>query len=78
MTNESKRLRAKLASLNLSLDELEAQLEPLFSQSLPETVVGLDKIQQAKLQVAVPYLVQGLSFGTLDQSAGVTLASLSS
>lgn len=57
-------LQAKVANLNASLDELEAQLEPLFAKSLPETLVGLETIQQAKLQVALPYVLYDLVFGT--------------
>ncbi|EGO31076.1 hypothetical protein SERLADRAFT_376679, partial [Serpula lacrymans var. lacrymans S7.9] len=62
MTSETTKLQAKLATLNVSLDELETQLEPLFAKSLPETVVGLETIQQAKLQVLLPYLVYDLVF----------------
>lgn len=57
------RLQAKVANLNASLDDLEAQLEPLFTKSLPETLVGLETIQQAKLQVALPYVLYDLVFG---------------
>ncbi|KAI0347978.1 hypothetical protein BDW22DRAFT_1384967 [Trametopsis cervina] len=56
------KVAAKISALDQSLDELEAQLEPLFAQTLPETLVGLEKIQQAKLQVALPYLVYDLVF----------------
>ena len=60
-TNTSK-VSAKISALDVSLDELEAKLESLFAQTLPETVVGLEKIQQAKLQVAIPYLLYDLIF----------------
>lgn len=63
MASDYGKLKSKLATLENSLDELEAQLEPLFAQTLPETLVGLDTIQQAKLQIAIPYLVNGLLFG---------------
>ncbi|KIJ22175.1 hypothetical protein PAXINDRAFT_152396 [Paxillus involutus ATCC 200175] len=59
---DSSRIRSKLTKLNKSLDELESQLEPLFSQSLPETLLGLETIQQAKLQVIIPYVVYDLVF----------------
>ncbi|KIL01059.1 hypothetical protein PAXRUDRAFT_29405 [Paxillus rubicundulus Ve08.2h10] len=62
MTTDSNRIRSKLTKLNKSLDELESQLEPLFSQSLPETLLGLEIIQQAKLQVIIPYVVYDLVF----------------
>lgn len=62
MTSETTKLKTKLATLTSSLDDLEAQLEPLLSQSLPETVLGLETIQQAKLQTLLPYLVYDLIF----------------
>ena len=39
MDADSAKVAAKLAALNLSLDDLEVQLEPLFAQTLPETIV---------------------------------------
>lgn len=63
MTSDEDRLRVKVASLNASLDELETQLEPLFTKSLPETLVALETIQQAKLQVVLPYVLYDLVFG---------------
>lgn len=62
MAASTSKVSAKIHALDASLDELEAKLEPLFAQTLPETVVGLDKVQQAKLQVALPYLVYDLVF----------------
>ncbi|KZT08565.1 uncharacterized protein LAESUDRAFT_648791 [Laetiporus sulphureus 93-53] len=59
---DSDQLHTKVTLLNDALDDLEAKLEPLLAQSLPETVVGLERIQQAKLQVALPYLVYDLIF----------------
>ena len=47
-----------------SLDDLEAGLSTLLLQSLPEVILGLDTIQQAKLQVVIPYLVYDLVFGS--------------
>lgn len=64
MSTEANRIKTKLATLGDSLEDLEALLEPLLSQSLPETVVGLETIQQAKLQVVLPYLVYDLIFST--------------
>ncbi|KAG1886031.1 hypothetical protein F4604DRAFT_1877964 [Suillus subluteus] len=37
MASNEDRLRTKVANLNASLDDLEIQLEPLFTKSLPET-----------------------------------------
>ncbi|KAJ8584806.1 C1D-domain-containing protein, partial [Rhizopogon salebrosus TDB-379] len=62
MASDEDRLQAKVANLNASLDELETQLDPLFAKSLPETLVGLETIQQAKLQVALPYVLYDLVF----------------
>ncbi|KAG2138694.1 Sas10/Utp3/C1D family-domain-containing protein [Suillus bovinus] len=62
MASDEDKLRAKVAKLNTSLDELETQLEPLFTKSLPETLVALETIQQAKLQVILPYVLYDLVF----------------
>ncbi|KAG0707593.1 hypothetical protein DFH29DRAFT_633012 [Suillus ampliporus] len=62
MASDEDRLRAKVARLNASLDELETHLEPLFTKSLPETLVALETIQQAKLQVVLPYVLYDLVF----------------
>lgn len=64
MDADSQQLRAKVAALDSSLDDLESQLEPLLAQTLPESLVGLETIQQAKLQIALPYLVYDLIFST--------------
>ena len=64
MSTDTSKLRNKIAKLNKSLDELESKLEPLFAQSLDETLLGLDTIQQAKLLVIIPYVVYDLVFGT--------------
>jgi exosome complex protein LRP1 len=65
------KVSARISALDHSLDELEAQLEPLFAQTLPETIAGLDKMQQAKLQVALPYLVYDLIFSAFFDFASV-------
>ncbi|KAF8559939.1 C1D-domain-containing protein [Imleria badia] len=70
MSTDTTKIRSKLARLDKSLDELESQLEPLFAQSLPETLLALDTIQQAKLQVIIPYVVYDLVFVYL-KSRGV-------
>jgi exosome complex protein LRP1 len=62
MTSQTEKAKAKLTTLSISLDDLEAHLEPLFAQTLPETVLGLEPIQQAKLQTVLPYLVYDLVF----------------
>jgi exosome complex protein LRP1 len=63
MSTETTKIRSKLAKLDKSLDQLESQLEPLLAQSLPESLLALDTIQQAKLQVVIPYVVYDLVFG---------------
>ncbi|KAL7285517.1 hypothetical protein ACG7TL_000619 [Trametes sanguinea] len=62
MADDSEKLLAKLDSLNDSLDTLEEKLEPLLSQTLPESLLPLETIQQVKLNVAIPYLVYDLIF----------------
>lgn len=62
MTSETNKVKAKLAALSASFDDLEAELEPLFFQTLPETIIGLESIQKAKLQTVLPYLVYDLIF----------------
>lgn len=62
MTAETSKIKTKLAALSASFDDLETQLEPLFSQSLPETIIALEPLQQAKLQTLLPYLVYDLIF----------------
>ena len=58
----TEKVKAKLATLSTSLDDLEAHLQPLFAHTLPETLLGLEPIQQAKLQTVLPYLVYDLVF----------------
>ncbi|GLB43492.1 putative sas10/Utp3/C1D family protein [Lyophyllum shimeji] len=62
MTSQTERAKAKLATLSSSFDDLEATLEPLFAQTLPESILAMKPIQQAKLQTALPYLVYDLIF----------------
>ncbi|KAI0720113.1 hypothetical protein C8T65DRAFT_706093 [Cerioporus squamosus] len=62
MADNSEKLLARLATLNDSLDDLEDKLEPLLAQTLPESLLPLETIQQVKLNVAIPYLVYDLIF----------------
>ena len=62
MATGTDKVKAKLAALTASFDDLETLLEPLLAQTLPETLVGLEPIQQAKLQTILPYLVYDLIF----------------
>jgi len=62
MTSETSKLKANLGTLSSSFAELEDYLEPLLSQTLPETIIGLEPLQQAKLQTVIPYLVYDLIF----------------
>ena len=64
MADGADKLLAKLATLNDSLDDLEEKLEPLLAQTLPESLLPLETIQQVKLNVALPYLVYDLIFST--------------
>ena len=63
MSDDTRKVRRKLATLTNSLDDLETRLASLLSQSLPELILSLDTIQQAKLQVVISYLVYDLVFG---------------
>ena len=62
MSDDTPKIRRKIFTLASSLDDLETSLTALSSQSLPDLVTGLDTIQQAKLQVVIPYLVYDLVF----------------
>ncbi|KAH9949385.1 hypothetical protein B0H21DRAFT_728722 [Amylocystis lapponica] len=62
MDTDTEKLLSKLLTLGDSLDDLESKLDPLLAQTLPESVVGLEAVQQAKLQVALPYVVYDLVF----------------
>jgi exosome complex protein LRP1 len=68
MTSETHQLKLKLATLSGSLDELEAKLEPLLAQSLPDSLADLESIQQAKLTTVLPYLVYDLIFSASNVS----------
>jgi exosome complex protein LRP1 len=63
MSDDARKVRRKLSALTKSLDDLETILASLLSQSLPDLIIDLDTIQQAKLQVVIPYLVYDLVFG---------------
>lgn len=63
MSNDTLKIKKQLSTLATELDELETNLAALLSQPLPELIHGLDTIQQAKLQVVIPYLVYDLVFG---------------
>ncbi|KAI0652455.1 hypothetical protein C8Q79DRAFT_937766 [Trametes meyenii] len=62
MADDSEKLLEKLDLLNDSLDDFEEKLEPLLAQTLPESLLPLETIQQVKLNVAIPYLVYDLIF----------------
>lgn len=62
MSDDTLKIKRRLSTLTNSLDDLETSLTGLLSQSLPDLVIGLDTIQQAKLQVVIPYLVYDLVF----------------
>lgn len=64
MSLETNKLHTTLSLLEASLDSLETKLEPLLSQTLAESVAGLETPQQAKLQVALPYVIYDLIFST--------------
>ncbi|KAF5332769.1 hypothetical protein D9611_005095 [Ephemerocybe angulata] len=62
MSIEISKLNSRVNTLSNSLDDLEGILESLFSQTLPETVLNLEPLQQAKLQTDVPYVIYDLVF----------------
>jgi hypothetical protein len=62
---DTNKLRARVATLDKLLDDFDGQLDDLLAKSLPETLLGLDTLQQAKLQVTVPYLVYDLVISAL-------------
>ena len=65
--SKSKKALSRVQALSGSLDELEKQLEPLFAKPLPETLGSLETIQQAKLNVVLPYLINDLIFSALNR-----------
>lgn len=58
--SDTAKLRSRLLNLDRLLDDFDSQLDPLLAQSLSESLLPLNTIQQAKLQVTVPYLVYDL------------------
>ena len=54
----------KATDMAQSLNNLEAKLDPLFAQDLSKTAASLDSLQQAKLHVVLPYLINDLIFST--------------
>lgn len=62
MTTETAKAKSKLAILSSSLSELESQFEPLLTQTLPETLLSLEPIEQAKLQTLLTYVTYDLVF----------------
>ncbi|KAF8575720.1 C1D-domain-containing protein [Ramaria rubella] len=51
-----------VASIENSLDNLEEVLAPLLDKSFSQTISKLDLLQQTKLQVLLPYVVNDLVF----------------
>lgn len=62
---DTNKLRARVATLDKLLDDFDGQLDDLLAKSLPETLLGLDTLQQAKLQITIPYLVYDLVISKL-------------
>ncbi|KAK0208672.1 hypothetical protein DFS33DRAFT_1380174 [Desarmillaria ectypa] len=62
MTSETTKAKSKLAILSSSFSELELQLEPLFTHTLPETLLSLEPIERAKLQTLLTYVTYDLVF----------------
>ena len=58
-----KKLLSKVSALNNSLDELEEKLELILSKPLDDTISGLETLQQTKLLVLLPYIINDLIFG---------------
>ena len=61
-TSKSQPALSKVKALSDSLDSLNGSLQQLYSRSLPETLLSLDNLQQAKVQVALPYCINDLIF----------------
>ena len=57
-----KKLLSKVSALNNSLDELEEKLELILSKPLDDTISGLETLQQTKLLVLLPYIINDLIF----------------
>jgi hypothetical protein len=62
MATDTAKAKARLNTLNKSLDELEAYIDQLDQENLPDTVGSLDILQQAKLQANIPYVAYDLIF----------------
>ena len=71
-------MKSRLAALTSSVNDLEELLEPLLAQSLPESIMALEPMQQARLQTVLPYLVYDLIFSmsSTDQPCYLLRASL--
>ncbi|KAF9270772.1 hypothetical protein L218DRAFT_56415 [Marasmius fiardii PR-910] len=54
--------KSRLTALSSSLDELGDHLQLLLSQTLPEALLPLEPLQQAKLLTDIPYVVYDLVF----------------
>lgn len=62
MSMNKKKLLSKANGVSDALDELEAKLEPLLSQKLPDVEAPLSTLQRSKLNVLLAYLVNDLIF----------------
>lgn len=51
-----------LVAIEESLDKLEEVLGPLLESNLSHTLLQLDPLQKAKLQVLLPYVINDLVF----------------
>ncbi|KAJ4472522.1 hypothetical protein C8J55DRAFT_147354 [Lentinula edodes] len=61
---ETRKAKSRLKVLSSSLTEIEAAIAPLLSgeRTLPEILLTLEPLEQAKLQTTLPYLVYDLIF----------------
>ncbi|KAF8831944.1 hypothetical protein HHX47_DHR1000984 [Lentinula edodes] len=61
---ETRKAKSRLKVLSSSLTEIEAAIAPLSSgeRTLPEILLTLEPLEQAKLQTTLPYLVYDLIF----------------
>lgn len=66
MDADAAKYRKVVEKLNDALDGLEESLEPLLAKPMSETLTGMTAaLDQAKLNVLVPYMVHDLIFSTL-------------
>ena len=65
MSMSKKKLLSKVSALNNSLDELEEKLELILSKPLDDTISGLETLQQTKLLVLLPYIINDLIFSKI-------------